>query len=100
MDWKKISIYTDDIERVSTALYMMDIYEFEIVDSFEEIKAELDKRAKYWDFIDEEKMRKQLGDERIVIYVQAEDDKLYKRVKDGLKDVDCVKSIIYGEMKD
>lgn len=100
MDWKKISIYTDDIERVSTALYMMDIYEFEIVDSFEEIKAELDKRAKYWDFIDEEKMRKQLGDERIVIYVQAEDDELYKRVKDGLKDVDCVKSIVSGEMKD
>lgn len=100
MDWKKINIFTNDTEKASTALYMMDIYEFEVVDSFEEIKRELDTRAKYWDFIDEEKMKSLLGDERIVVYVPEGGEELFERIKEGLKDVDYVTSITCDDMAD
>lgn len=100
MDWKKINIFTNDTEMASTALYMMDIYEFEVVDSFEEIKRELDERAKYWDFIDEEKMRELLGEERLVVYAPEGGDELFAQIKEGLKDVGCVTSITCDDMAD
>lgn len=100
MEWKKINIFTNDTEKAENALYMMDIYEFEIVDSFDEIKKELDTRAKYWDFIDEEKMKQLLGDQRIVVYSPDGGDELFEQIKEGLQGLDCITSVTCDDMAD
>lgn len=100
MDWKKITIVCSDTEQAANRLCMLDIYEFEIVDSFEEVKAELDKKAKYWDFIDEQKMRELLGEQRVIVYVPQEDETVLNTVKDGFSGCDYATCIYVDDMDD
>lgn len=100
MDWKKITIVCRDTEQTANRLCMMDIYEFEIVDSFEDVKAELDKKAKYWDFIDEQKMRELLGEQRVIVYVSQDDETMLDSIKDGFSGCDYVTRIYVDHMDD
>ncbi|MBQ9625126.1 MAG: 50S ribosomal protein L11 methyltransferase [Clostridia bacterium] len=100
MNRKRINIYTKDTEAISNALYMLDIFEFQIVNSIDEIKAELDKVSKYWDFIDEEKLKEEIGEERIVIYTPDDSDELFNIVKNGLKNNAAVNRITCDEFED
>lgn len=69
MDWMKIEIVTDDVEATIGALSAINVQEVEIVESYDKMVRELNEQAEYWDFVDEEKLKEQSRQEKVIVYL-------------------------------
>ena len=70
MDWIQVSIFTtsDGIEPVSGRLYQLGINGIEIEDE-QDFKDFLENNKQYWDYVDDELVKKMEGETKVKVYV-------------------------------
>ena len=91
MEWFEVSIFTTaaGIEPVCAKLMDIGITGVEIEDK-DDFESFLENNKQYWDYVDEELREKMMGETRVKIYVENNDE--------GLKTLENLKTVL-GELK-